>query len=268
MDYSFDVRHAQQYGVDEAIMIKNFQFWIMKNKANGKNQHDGKTWTYNSVEAYRKLFPFWKSTQIRRILESLIRQEVLVTGNYNTVKYDRTLWYAFKSESTFIEFDLSESENGSNENSEPIPDNKPDEIPSPPLQVAPLPVTDRKKEKTHSAEYKALWTKLDSAFKQGYNSWSNGKPFPCGAAQNKQLSTICTRYAQCPDTAMELVRIFYRTLMRKEKFWDGCAFTPMSFVKNESRIVAMTSGLSNEELMRLNNGDMDVIGKTKLGGQQ
>ena len=52
MDYSFDIEVAQQYGVNEAIMIKNLQFWIMKNKANGKHFHDGHTWTYNSVAAF------------------------------------------------------------------------------------------------------------------------------------------------------------------------------------------------------------------------
>ena len=102
MEYSFDIDVAREYGVDESIMIKNFQFWIMKNKANDKNYNDDRTWTYNSVRAFIKLFPFWNEKQIRRILQSLITKNILITGNYNNNKYDRTLWYAFANEEIFL----------------------------------------------------------------------------------------------------------------------------------------------------------------------
>jgi hypothetical protein len=102
MEYSFDIKVAEKYGVDEAIMIKNFQFWIKKNKASKKHSYDGRTWTYNSAEEYTIFFPFWSSKQIRRILSSLISQGVIITGNYNKVRYDQTLWYAFDDESEFL----------------------------------------------------------------------------------------------------------------------------------------------------------------------
>jgi len=102
MNYSFAVEHAQQYGVDEAIMIHNFQFWITQNLANNRHQHDGRTWTYNSQEAFTKLFPFWSRRQIERILKSLGKQEILITGNYNNLNYDRTTWYAFKDEEKWL----------------------------------------------------------------------------------------------------------------------------------------------------------------------
>ena len=40
MIYSFDSGVAKEYGVNEAIMIANFQFWIKKNKANKNNFFD------------------------------------------------------------------------------------------------------------------------------------------------------------------------------------------------------------------------------------
>jgi len=107
MEYSFDIDIAKQYGINEAIMIKNFQYWINKNKSNNTNNHDGRTWTYNSVEAYTQLFPFWNYNQIKRILKSLINQGVLLTGNYNKAKYDRTKWYAFVEEQTFVNIEQS-----------------------------------------------------------------------------------------------------------------------------------------------------------------
>jgi len=102
MEYSFDIEHAKQYGVDEAIMIKNMLHWIIHNKANNKNLFNERTWTYNSVRAWAIQFPFWTEKQIRRILKSLIDQEVLVSGNFNKTSYDKTKWYAFKNESNFM----------------------------------------------------------------------------------------------------------------------------------------------------------------------
>ena len=128
MDYSFDIEVAQQYGVNEAIMIKNLQFWIMKNKANGKHFHDGHTWTYNSVAAFMQLFPFWTEKQIRIIINSLKEKGIIITGNYNPMAYDRTLWYAFDDESIWLNrtIHLSKTANGSDKKGRPIPDIKPD----------------------------------------------------------------------------------------------------------------------------------------------
>ena len=72
MNYNFNVEIATRIGVDEAIMLNNFVYWLLKNKANNKNFFDGNYWTFNSVRAYSELFPFWNETQIRRILKSLI----------------------------------------------------------------------------------------------------------------------------------------------------------------------------------------------------
>ena len=100
--FSFDVQTATDYGVDEAIMIQNFIFWIEKNLANRKHYHDGHTWTYNTQEAFTILFPFWSHKQVRRIIDSLTKQDVLITGNYNQHAYDRTQWYAFKDETKWL----------------------------------------------------------------------------------------------------------------------------------------------------------------------
>ena len=95
MTYLFDAEIAALYGVDEAIMIYNLSYWIRKNQANKKHFYEGRYWTYNTAEAFAKLFPFWSAGQIRRILNSLEKKDVIVTGNFNPSAYDRTTWYAF-----------------------------------------------------------------------------------------------------------------------------------------------------------------------------
>lgn len=138
MTYQFDTDLATEYGVDEAIMIANLAFWIKKNEANGKHFHDGRFWTYNSAEAFTKLFPFWSSGQIRRILTSLKNKGVLLTGNYNQSQYDRTMWYAFSNSiCQKLQLHLSISTNGSMENqncnnigADNNTNSKPDDIPA------------------------------------------------------------------------------------------------------------------------------------------
>lgn len=113
----FDSEIAARYGVDEAIMIQNFAYWIEKNEANGRHFYDGRTWTYNSADAFAKLLPFWNSRQIRRILKSLEEKEVIMTGNYNASAFVRTTWYAF-TDSFYkkCNLDVQKSVNGEAEN--------------------------------------------------------------------------------------------------------------------------------------------------------
>lgn len=141
MEYAFNIEHAVLYGVYEAVMIKNFQFWIMKNKANNVHSHDGRYWTYNSISAFEKQFPFWSRDQIRRILKSLTDQGILLVGNYNKLKMDRTLWYAFQDEKKFLntpkskwrksQMHLAKTTNAFGENPKPIPDTDSDTTISP-----------------------------------------------------------------------------------------------------------------------------------------
>jgi len=102
MAYHFEEDEAFEFGDREAILIYNFRFWIRKNKANGKHFYDGRTWTYNKVEAFGKLFRFWTIDQVRRLLDSLVKQNVLLKGNYNQNPHDRTCWYAFTDEARFF----------------------------------------------------------------------------------------------------------------------------------------------------------------------
>lgn len=102
MVYNFDMEVAEEYGVNEAIMISNLQFWINKNKANKSNFYDGHYWTYNSVSAFCELFPFWTRHQIEYILSKLTEKGVLMTGNYHENKSNRSKWYAFVDEEKWL----------------------------------------------------------------------------------------------------------------------------------------------------------------------
>jgi len=112
MDFSFNIEFAKRYGVDEAIMVKSFQFWIRLNKANKINYYDKRYWTYNTNKSLTEYYPFWSEKQVRRIIESLVDNEILIKGNYNKIAYDRTIWYAFTNEDLYLSDNFHLEENG------------------------------------------------------------------------------------------------------------------------------------------------------------
>lgn len=134
MIYSFDGAEAREYGVQAAVILSNLRFWIAKNKANGKHYYDGRTWSYNSIKAWGKLYPFFSERQIRYALKKLEDKGVILTGNYNKNAYDRTKWYAITDESTCenTQNHLTKLSNRRDENVKPIPDSLPDRKPDTP----------------------------------------------------------------------------------------------------------------------------------------
>ena len=132
MQHSFDVNIAKEFGILEAILLNNLEFWIAKNEANGTNYYDGTYWTYNSTKAFNELFPYVSQRQIQNALKKLKEKGIIQTGNYNKSSYDRTLWYAFTTEGKSIMQkckmdyanlvkDNANMLNGNVENVEPIP---------------------------------------------------------------------------------------------------------------------------------------------------
>ena len=126
MQHSFDIDIAKEYGILEAILLNNMQFWIERNKANETNYYDGYYWTFNSTKAYTELFPYVTQRQIQNALKHLRDEGILQVGNYNKLTYDRTLWYAFTEKGKCImqkcKMDYAEMSNALCKNVQPIPD--------------------------------------------------------------------------------------------------------------------------------------------------
>lgn len=92
MNHSFNVEIATIYGVEKAVLLENFYFWIKKNEANKKNIHDGKAYTFNTAAAFAELFPYIKERQIAKILREMENTDgLLLSGQFNS--YVRTKSY-------------------------------------------------------------------------------------------------------------------------------------------------------------------------------
>lgn len=136
MHHYFNTEIAKEVGVNAAVILENIAHWVLRNKANDKNFYDGHYWTYNSNAAMAELFPYMNARQVRTALDSLRKNGMVLTGNYNKSSYDRTLWYTVSddcAERFFPEIiHLTKKSNGVDGKVKPIPDintnNKPDNI--------------------------------------------------------------------------------------------------------------------------------------------
>ena len=123
-EHHFNIETAKKYGVNKAILLYNLSYWLDHNKANKANvyKYKGKKyyWTYNSARAFEELFPYFNKRSITRWLRELEEDGVIVSGEFNKTKYDRTKWYTMLSYST--------TQNGKwvGQSGSPIPDSKPD----------------------------------------------------------------------------------------------------------------------------------------------
>ncbi len=141
LHHSFDLSLASTYSIEEAILIHHFQHWIRVNRGLNRNFHDGRYWTYQSLDEIAQHFPYWSKNQVVNIIEKLCRgyqresknkkakhEPILMKGNYNATRYDRTVWYAFIDEEKFLpptdKIDVAKSQNGNSETATPIPDTK------------------------------------------------------------------------------------------------------------------------------------------------
>lgn len=76
-------------GSDEAIILQQVHYWTQKNM----NIKDGYSWVYNSMKEWHKQFYWISESSVKRIFTKLEKKGVLITGNYNKAKFDKTKWY-------------------------------------------------------------------------------------------------------------------------------------------------------------------------------
>jgi len=128
LHHTFDADLAVELkSIDLAVLVHHFQFWIRHNAEMNMNFHDGRTWTFQSLQDIAAHFPYWSVDQVKRLIVKLVDAKILIKGNYNNSPYDRTVWYAFENEEKFSiwrnrQIEKSKTPNQSGEIAEPIPD--------------------------------------------------------------------------------------------------------------------------------------------------
>ena len=126
--HHFDVEDAMKYGVEKAVVLYNIRFWLNNNRNKDLSavKHDGYYWMYNTARDMSNVLPYFTQSKVQRLLKQLEDDGVLIVGNYNKVKYDRTKWYTL-SEFTYNEnccTQTSELTIGNEQIEQPIQDSK------------------------------------------------------------------------------------------------------------------------------------------------
>lgn len=210
MEHNFNVDIATEYGVNEAIIIHNLAFWIKRNKANDNNYINGRYWTYNSVKAFTELFPYWSSDQIRRTLQRLIREKVIISANHNTNKYNQTKWYSITAKSILrmYKIDLAESQNEIGESQKSITDSN----------------TDTKHSSSFSVSEKEAKSKKEGyTYENGIEVWNrlvlwNNKKVPIERIRNKDSISSRGLLTKCTGVT-ESLRIEWNKKKINEEAW-------------------------------------------------
>ena len=98
MILSFNREIASKYGVREALLIQHIDHWLAHNVSHNNNYHKEEYWMYDTKKTFHDKFNCFSEDQVKRTLESLEKQSILKSDNFNKVKFDRTKWYTFTQE--------------------------------------------------------------------------------------------------------------------------------------------------------------------------
>ena len=92
---------------DEAIVLQQLHYWLSRTN---NVQSDGHKWVYNSMADWLKQFPWINSRNtLSGYFNDLEKRGLVITGNFNKVKFDRTKWYRINYDAlTDLEQRLSE----------------------------------------------------------------------------------------------------------------------------------------------------------------
>lgn len=109
--HQFPRAYATEFGVNEAIILK----WLAHKTRKSKNYRDGKAWMYNPISKIAEQFPYLSRSSVAGSLKNLQTTGLVLTGNYNKWKQDKTKWYHVPQphldavEQDLINFDILEA---------------------------------------------------------------------------------------------------------------------------------------------------------------
>lgn len=85
---------ARKVGLNEAIVVQQVHYWLKVNEKKNKHFINGRYWTYNTLKAWHKNnFDFWSLDTVKRAFTRLEKLGILMVGNFNQDRRDRTKWY-------------------------------------------------------------------------------------------------------------------------------------------------------------------------------
>ena len=116
MNHSFNVEVAIRYGVPCALVLGHIDFLVAKAKKDGVNKQNGRYWANKSVKKIAEMYPYYTEKQIRRAIDKLRSEGLVVTGHFPTSGCPSTLWYTLtRKGKTLISMGDSDLPSGANQ---------------------------------------------------------------------------------------------------------------------------------------------------------
>ncbi|HEX2866132.1 MAG TPA: hypothetical protein VHO03_03770 [Ignavibacteriales bacterium] len=92
-NHSFNINLAVKVGIEKALLLGRVLYFAEHNQKTGKCLRDGRYWMYDTSKNLVEIYPYLKSSSIRRYMAELESDGWLLSGNYNSRAYDKTKWY-------------------------------------------------------------------------------------------------------------------------------------------------------------------------------
>ncbi len=197
-DHHFNIKVAKDFDVDTAIFLNNMAFWINylianRNDPKQKNHYfESKYWLYNSYTDWSILFPYYSRKQMRRIIENCFNNGLIIKGNFNNKRYDKTNWYTMTEKAleyyptlkeqilnTYAQTGKTYAQTGKTyaQTGTPIPYSNPDKNPD--ISFSPSPTATAKERQVDSLfSNDNVNADLDNRFEQFFESYPLKKNRP------------------------------------------------------------------------------------------
>lgn len=102
MTHQFETEIAKLVGLKSAIVFQHILFWLKQNANKGKNLRKGAYWTFCSASSLAKAFDYMTQKEIYNALSKLVKEGLLVKGNFNKSAFNKTAWYTITEKAIVI----------------------------------------------------------------------------------------------------------------------------------------------------------------------
>ncbi|WP_246517190.1 DnaD domain-containing protein [Clostridium aciditolerans] len=85
----FNPKLAELLGLNESIILNHIHYWLERSN----NIVEEKRWVYNSYEQWHEQIGFLSTSTIKKAIKKLEAMGIVLSGNFNKCKMDKTKWY-------------------------------------------------------------------------------------------------------------------------------------------------------------------------------
>jgi len=95
MAQKFNSGIAERFGITAALLLEYIWKEVKENEFHGRCSYEGNIWMRCSKKTFTAHMPYLSKGMVKRGIVSLKKAGLLVQGEHNESRFDRTAWYAF-----------------------------------------------------------------------------------------------------------------------------------------------------------------------------